>query len=132
MWKRLKRLGFRVRGDPAGIVVLIAAWMLDPVTCTAMTVGPPRVDFATLVELHELLIDARLDKVSSEETTYVQEKHNEVARSAGKVAGSPSAEPRIRLPAAGRIEHGGPGQGEAGLGAYLDARSRPHRRGARR
>jgi hypothetical protein len=41
---------------PAGIVVSIAGWMLDPVICGAMTVGPPRVDLAALVELRRLLM----------------------------------------------------------------------------
>jgi hypothetical protein len=30
----------RVRG-PDGIVVLMAAWMLDPVACAALTAGAP-------------------------------------------------------------------------------------------
>ena len=37
---------------------LIAGWMLDPVVCAGMTIGPPRVDLAALVELQRLLIDA--------------------------------------------------------------------------
>jgi hypothetical protein len=118
--------------DPGGIVVLMASWMLDPLLCAAMTVGPPRVDYATLIELGKLLIDARLNKVSSEETTNVQEEHDEIARRGVSAAGSPPAELDVRLPAAGGIEHGGPEQSEPGLGAYLDAGSRPHRRGARR
>jgi hypothetical protein len=41
---------------PAGIVVSIAGWMLDPVICAGMTIGAPRVDVAALVELERLLI----------------------------------------------------------------------------
>jgi hypothetical protein len=41
---------------PAGIVVSIAGWMLDPVICAGMTIGAPRVDLAALVELERLLI----------------------------------------------------------------------------
>ena len=41
---------------PAGTVVSIAGWMLDPVTCAGMTIGAPRVDVAALVELERLLI----------------------------------------------------------------------------
>ena len=33
----------KVQG-PAGIVVSIAGWMLDPVVCAGMTIGPPQVD----------------------------------------------------------------------------------------
>ena len=45
----------RVQG-PAGIVVSIAGWMLDPVVCAGMTIGAPRVDLAALIELERLLI----------------------------------------------------------------------------
>lgn len=68
----------------------MASSMLDPLACAAMTVGPPRVDFATLIELDKLLIDARLNKVSSEETTNAQGEHDEVARR-GVSAGLPPA-----------------------------------------
>src|SRR5258705_3444396 len=40
---------------PAGIVVSIAGWMLDPVICAGITIGAPRVDLAALVELEWLL-----------------------------------------------------------------------------
>ena len=42
--------------EPAGIVVSIAGWMLDPVICAAMTIGPPRVDLAALSELRRQLM----------------------------------------------------------------------------
>ncbi|RJF89200.1 hypothetical protein D3874_21325 [Oleomonas cavernae] len=45
---------------PAGIVVTIAGWMLDPVLCAGMTIGAPRVDLAALVELQRLLIGAAI------------------------------------------------------------------------
>jgi hypothetical protein len=63
--------------NPAGMVVLMPSWMLDPVTCAAMTVGSPRVAWAALIELEKVLTDVRLNEVSSEETT-TQEEHNEV------------------------------------------------------
>ncbi len=75
-WKvRIRQVEERADGryvraqDPAG--VLMANWMLDPLACAAMTVGPPRVDFATLIEPDKLPIEARLNKVSSEETANV-------------------------------------------------------------
>ena len=43
---------------PAGVVVTIADWMLDPVVCAAMLKGTPRVDLAALVELKRLLMCA--------------------------------------------------------------------------
>jgi hypothetical protein len=45
----------KVQG-PAGIVVSIGGWMLDPVICAAMTLGPPRVDLAALIELRHVLM----------------------------------------------------------------------------
>src|SRR5208283_3435560 len=47
----------KVQG-PAGVVVSIAGWMLDPVICAAMAMGAPRVDLTALVELERLLIGA--------------------------------------------------------------------------
>jgi hypothetical protein len=44
----------KVQG-PAGVVVSIAGWMVDPVVCPGMTIGAPRVHLAALVELKQLL-----------------------------------------------------------------------------
>jgi hypothetical protein len=41
---------------PAGIVISIAGWMVDPVACAGMTVGSPRVDPAALIDLKRLLM----------------------------------------------------------------------------
>jgi hypothetical protein len=51
----------------------MAAWMLDPVACAAMTVGPPRVAWAALIELDQLLIDARLNRAPPKRARIVQE-----------------------------------------------------------
>ena len=40
---------------PAGVVISMASWMLDPVICAGMVVGAPAVDLAALVELDRLL-----------------------------------------------------------------------------
>jgi hypothetical protein len=42
----------------AGVVVSMAGWMLDRVTCAGMTLGGPRVDLAALCDLKRLLIGA--------------------------------------------------------------------------
>jgi hypothetical protein len=71
----------RVRG-PDGIVVLMAAWMLDPVACAAMTAGAPVVEWAALVELRQRLLDARPNEASAKEAIIVRaepEKHDETA-----------------------------------------------------
>jgi hypothetical protein len=40
-----------------GVVIVVAAWMLDPATCAGMAFGAPRVTVLALVELHQLLIE---------------------------------------------------------------------------
>ena len=35
-----------------GVVTVIAAWMLDPVDCAGMELGPPRVSVSALADLH--------------------------------------------------------------------------------
>src|SRR5579871_2570774 len=53
----IRRIAQRATGrflsimGPAGVVVNIADWMLDPVVCAALSEGTPRVDLAALVEL---------------------------------------------------------------------------------
>jgi len=42
--------------DPVGVLLFVASWMLDPVKCATMTIGAPRVDVATLIELTQVLI----------------------------------------------------------------------------
>jgi Tfp pilus assembly protein FimV len=82
---------------PTGIIVLMVAWMLDPVACAAMTIGSPRVEGAALVELRQMLIDARLNKVSPKEAAIVQEQCNEDSQDACDTAGTPPVEPVGRL-----------------------------------
>jgi hypothetical protein len=40
-----------------GVVIVVAAWMLDPVACAGQELGPPRVSLAALRELHDLLTE---------------------------------------------------------------------------
>lgn len=73
---------FRVQG-PAGIVVSIAGWMLDPVICAGMMIGEPRVDLAALVELTRLLIRSANPAHSRNDVAIVREEGNEVSQIAG-------------------------------------------------
>ena len=68
---------------PAGIVVSIAGWMLDPVICAGMTIGAPRVDLAALVELERLLIGTANPAHSRSDVAIVREEGNEVSQIAG-------------------------------------------------
>ena len=38
-----------------GVVIVVAAWMLDPVACAGQELGPPRVSLSALCDLHDLL-----------------------------------------------------------------------------
>jgi hypothetical protein len=116
----------------SGVVILMASWMFDPLACATMTAGPPRVDWAALIELKRLLIDVRLSKVSSTEAVVVQEDRDEDPQSFGCTAPTPSVELTVRHQATVRIECSGEEQGQADSGANPDAGRRPHGRGARR
>jgi Integrase core domain len=65
---------------PAGVVVAIADWMLDPVVCAAMPTGMPRVDLAALVELKRLLMCAADTTDSSGDSGIVRENHHDVSQ----------------------------------------------------
>ena len=67
---------------PAGVVVTIADWMLDPVVCAGMPMGTPRVDLAALVELKRLLIGAVNTTHSWSNAGIVQENHHDVSQAA--------------------------------------------------
>jgi hypothetical protein len=40
-----------------GVIIVAAAWILDRAACARMAFGAPRVTVATLIELHQLLIE---------------------------------------------------------------------------
>jgi len=59
-----------------GVVTVIAAWMLDPVACAGMELGPPRVSVAALADLHQLLIARGSRRCSRGGLNTVQEEHH--------------------------------------------------------
>lgn len=71
--QRATGLFIKVRG-PDGVVVSMAAWMLDPVTCAGMAMGAPQVDRAALMELDQLLIDKGRNRRSPIDAAIVQEE----------------------------------------------------------
>ena len=83
----------KVQG-PAGIVVSIADWMLDPVICAAMTIGPPRADLAALIELRRLLMGVSKPTHSRSDVGNAGEKSSAVSQVAGG-GGRPADEPAI-------------------------------------
>ena len=69
--------------DPDGVFLFVANWMLDPITCAKMTIGAPRVDVATLIELTQVLIGASKNRNFRGKHRFAREKGNEVASLAG-------------------------------------------------
>ena len=114
---------------PAGVVVSMAGWMLDPAICAGMTLGGPRVDLAALVELERLLIGVINAAQCRSDIAIVPEESNAVSQSVGRGAGS-AADPVIRQHQAGRAGRCGAGQDHFGVGSDPHAGGRPQRRGA--
>ena len=114
---------------PAGVVVTIAEWMLDPVVCAAMPKGTPRVDVTALVELKRLLMCAADTTHSCDDSGIVREDHHDVSQAA--VVDRESAdEPAVRRQKIGRTEFRGARQGRLDTGSDPDAGGRPQCRGA--
>ena len=131
----VRRIAQRATGQflsvqgPAGIVVLIAGWMLDPVICAGMTIGAPRVDLAALVELKRLLIGLATPAHSQSDVGIVREESNEVFQISGAGA-EPANETPIRQKPAGWGGTRRAEQDHLGAGSNSHAGGRPAGRGA--
>lgn len=55
----------------------IAGWMVDPVICVSMTIGPPQVDLVALIELRELVTRVAGPAHFRGEHGFAQEEDNE-------------------------------------------------------
>jgi hypothetical protein len=55
---------------------MIAGWMLDAAVCSALELGEPRINVATLSELHRFLADRRLRANSPDGSNIVREKRS--------------------------------------------------------
>ncbi|MHB8885468.1 MAG: hypothetical protein ACYC5H_10360 [Methylovirgula sp.] len=111
---------FSVLG-PAGIVVSMASWMLDPAICSGMTVGAPRVDMAALVELKRLLLGAVKPANCRSDDAIIPEERNAGSQNTGSDA-EPAVEIFVRQHQAGRAgarrarqDHIGAGSGKRHL-----------------
>ncbi|MCF6101867.1 MULTISPECIES: hypothetical protein [Mesorhizobium] len=62
-----------------GHVITAPAWMIDPVACAAMDLGPPRVSLAALLELNKLLIERRFRRGSPDGFTIAEAQHENPA-----------------------------------------------------
>jgi hypothetical protein len=94
-----------------GVVIVVAAWMLDPAACAGMALGAPRVMLAALAELHQLLTERGFRRSSGDDPIIVQEEqHEELARAGGAIGGPPPAQHPIRFGRASRDDPlGAPG-----------------------
>jgi hypothetical protein len=73
-----------------GVVIVVAAWMLDPVACAGMVFGAPRVILSALIELHQLLIEHGFRRSSRDDSTIVQEEQNEEPAGIGAAVYGPT------------------------------------------
>jgi hypothetical protein len=54
------------------VVIVAAAWILDPAACAGMAFGAPRVAVSALVELHQLLIEHGFRRSSRDDPTVLE------------------------------------------------------------
>lgn len=60
-----------------GVVMVVAAWMLDAAACADMDVGPPRVAASALADLHRLLTALGFRTDSQDDSNVVQRSTDE-------------------------------------------------------
>ena len=73
-----------------GVVIVAAAWVLDPAVCAGMAFGAPRVAVPALIELHQLLIEHGFRRSSQDDPTIVQEEQNEKPADIGAATHGPA------------------------------------------
>jgi hypothetical protein len=125
---RCQRREQRVTGPVAyletapGIVIVAAAWILDPAACAGMAFGAPRVAQAALVELHHLLIAQDFRRSSQDDPTIVLEEQDAKPADTGAVIDSrpAPAEPVARLRKAPRHDAARSRRGPRAAGSPVD------------
>jgi hypothetical protein len=131
----IRRIAQRATGrllsimGPAGVIVTIADWMLDPVVCAAMPMGTPRVNLTALLELKRLLMGAADTANSWGDVGIVQENQHDASQAAVDEHGS-ADEPAVRRQKIGGNELRGARQGRLDTGSDPDAGGGHRRRGA--
>ena len=73
-----------------GVVIVVAAWMLDPAACAGMELGAPHVAVSALAELHQLLTERGFRR-SSRDDSIVQEEQYEEPACTGSAIREPAA-----------------------------------------
>jgi hypothetical protein len=85
------------------VVIVVAAWMLDPAACAGMGFGAPRVAISGLVELHHLLIERGFRRSSRDDPIVVQEEQDEKPADSGRLRGMSLAERSTALARMARL-----------------------------
>lgn len=116
---------------PTGVVTAISGWMIDPVACSGMTLGTPRVDLAALIELVRLVSGDDKPANFRSERRITQEDHDKITQSACAGVG-PATGPDIQSKDARRTERQGSKDGNINTGMSADAGRRTGRRGVQR
>jgi hypothetical protein len=81
-----------------GVVMVVAAWILDPAACAGMAFGAPRVTLSALAELHQLLTERGFRRSSQDDPIIVQEQqHEELVRGGCAISGPAPAQHPVRF-----------------------------------
>ena len=88
------------------MVIVAAAWILDPVACAGMALGAPRVAVSALDELHRLLIERGFRRSSLDDPIIVQEEQDEKsADTSAAIRGAAPAQHLVRFRKASGMSH---------------------------
>ena len=100
-----RRTGRIVHVETApGVVVALAAWMLDPVACAGMELGPPCVSIPAIVALDDLLTELGLRPSSPCDAIVAEEEHDDRPEDMGAACAVPPTDDDIRFRKAARDE----------------------------
>ena len=80
-----------------GVVVVVAAWMLDPAACAGMELGAPRVAVTGLIELHQLLTEGGFRRSSGDDPIVQEEQYEEPARAGSAICEPAPAQHPVRF-----------------------------------
>jgi hypothetical protein len=60
-----------------GVIIVLAAWMLDPAACAGMEIGAPHAEAAALIDLHRLLVERGFRRSSLGDLRIAKEEQND-------------------------------------------------------
>jgi len=93
------------------VVTVVAAWMLDPLACTGLAIGAPRVALSALVDLHHLLIAQGFRRSSADDANVAEEDRDATAETGAAIGPAPAEHAARSRDASShdpdRAQHGG-------------------------